>query len=213
LSEAPGRDCPRCPRLVEFRLRHREAEPDWHNAPVPSFGEPTARLLIVGLAPGLKGANRTGRPFTGDYAGELLYATLKRFGFATGEYAARVDDGLRLIDCRIGNAVRCVPPENKPDPKEIAACNAFLAEEIRSMPRLKAIIALGAIAHGAVLTALGERKSAFPFRHGAVHPLKIGVLLADSYHCSRYNTNTGVLTTEMFEAVFQEIRRRLGAGW
>ncbi|HKF71611.1 MAG TPA: uracil-DNA glycosylase [Stellaceae bacterium] len=213
MSEAPGRDCPRCPRLVEFRLRHREAEPDWHNAPVPSFGEPTARLLIVGLAPGLKGANRTGRPFTGDYAGELLYATLKRFGFATGEYAARVDDGLRLIDCRIGNAVRCVPPENKPDPKEIAACNAFLAEEIRSMPRLKAIIALGAIAHGAVLTALGERKSAFPFRHGAVHPLKIGVLLADSYHCSRYNTNTGVLTTEMFEAVFQEIRRRLGAGW
>ena len=213
MSEAPGRDCSRCPRLVEFRLRHREAEPDWHNAPVPSFGEPTARLLIVGLAPGLKGANRTGRPFTGDYAGELLYATLKRFGFATGEYAARVDDGLRLIDCRIGNAVRCVPPENKPDPKEIAACNAFLAEEIRSMPRLKAIIALGAIAHGAVLTALGERKSAFPFRHGAVHPLKIGVLLADSYHCSRYNTNTGVLTTEMFEAVFQEIRRRLGAGW
>jgi len=208
LSEAPGRDCSRCPRLVEFRLRHREAEPDWHNAPVPSFGEPTAPLLIVGLAPGLKGANRTGRPFTGDYAGDLLYATLKKFEFAIGTYEARADDGLTLLGCRISNAVRCVPPENKPEPKEIATCNSFLADEIGAMARLEIILALGAVAHGAVLSALGERKSAHPFKHGAIHALKIAAL-ADSYHCSRYNTNTGVLTTEMFEAVFAEIRRRL----
>jgi uracil-DNA glycosylase family 4 len=208
-SEGPGLDCPRCPRLVEFRHRHRHAEPDWHNAPVPSFGDLTARLLIVGLAPGLKGANRTGRPFTGDYAGELLYPTLKKFELATGAYASRADDGLRLIDCRISNAVRCVPPENKPEPREIANCNGFLAEEIAAMPRLKAILALGAIAHGAVLAALGERKSAHPFKHGAVHRLGSGALLADSYHCSRYNTNTGVLTRPMFEAVFIELRGRL----
>ncbi len=212
MSEGPGPDCPRCPRLVEFRERYRRAEPRWHNAPVPSFGELTARLLIVGLAPGLKGANRTGRPFTGDYAGDLLYATLETFELATGTYGERADDGFRLRDCRVTNAVRCVPPENKPEPKEIAACNGFLVAEIAAMPRLKVVLALGAIAHGAVLTALGERKSAFPFKHGAIHALKTGVLLADSYHCSRYNTNTRVLTTEMFEAVFAEIRRRLGAG-
>ncbi len=209
MSEGPGPDCPRCPRLVEFRRRNRHAEPRWHNAPVPSFGDLSARLLIVGLAPGLKGANRTGRPFTGDFAGDLLYATLKKLDFAGGTYAARADDGFRLRDCRVTNAVRCVPPENKPEPKEIAACNGFLAEEIAAMPKLKAILALGAIAHGAVLSALGERKSAFPFKHGAIHALKTGVLLADSYHCSRYNTNTGVLTTEMFEGVFTELRRRL----
>ncbi|HXP73156.1 MAG TPA: uracil-DNA glycosylase [Stellaceae bacterium] len=209
MSEGPGPECPRCPRLVEFRRRHRHAEPLWHNAPVPSFGELTGRLLIVGLAPGLKGANRTGRPFTGDYAGDLLYTTLRKFEFATGTYAARADDGLKLIDCRITNAVRCVPPENKPEPKEIATCNSFLAGEIAAMPRLAAILALGAIAHGAVLSALGERKSARPFKHGAIHTLGTGALLADSYHCSRYNTNTGVLTTEMFEAVFVEIRQRL----
>jgi len=209
MSEGPGPDCPRCPRLVEFRRRNRHAEPDWHNAPVPSFGDLTARLLIVGLAPGLKGANRTGRPFTGDYAGELLYPTLKKFKFAAGDYAARANDGLRLIDCRISNAVRCVPPENKPEPREIASCNSFLAQEIAAMPRLQAILALGAIAHGSVLAALGARKSTHPFKHGAIHPLSSGVLLADSYHCSRYNTNTGVLTTEMFEAVFAEILRRL----
>jgi uracil-DNA glycosylase len=209
VSEGPGPDCPLCPRLVAFRERYRHAEPSWHNAPVRSFGDLTARLLIVGLAPGLKGANRTGRPFTGDYAGDLLYATLKKFGFASGEYAARADDGFRLSDCRICNAVRCVPPENKPEPPEIAACNGFLGEEIAAMPRLKVIVALGAIAHGAVLKALGERKSTFPFKHGAIHALGIGALLADSYHCSRYNTNTGVLTPDMFEAVFAEARRRL----
>jgi len=207
VSEGPGPDCPRCPRLVEFRERYRRAQPTWHNAPVPSFGDLAARLLIVGLAPGLKGANRTGRPFTGDYAGDLLYATLRKFDFAVGDYAARADDGLTLRDCRISNAVRCVPPENKPEPKEIAECNGFLAEEIAAMPRLTAILALGAIAHGAVLRALGERKSAFPFKHGAVHTLKTGALLADSYHCSRYNTNTGVLTPPMFEAVFSTLRR------
>jgi uracil-DNA glycosylase len=209
VTEGPGPDCPRCPRLVEFRHRYRRAEPQWHNAPVPSFGELSARLLIVGLAPGLKGANRTGRPFTGDYAGDLLYATLKKFEFATGAYGARADDGFNLIDCRITNAVRCVPPENKPEPHEIASCRSFLAEEIAAMPRVKVILALGAIAHGTVLGALGERKSVHPFKHGAIHTLGTGALLTDSYHCSRYNTNTSVLTTEMFEAVFAEIRRRL----
>ena len=209
MTEGPGPDCPRCPRLVEFRRRYRRTEPQWHNAPVPSFGELGAQLLIVGLAPGLKGANRTGRPFTGDYAGDLLYATLEKFELATGAYDARADDGLKLIDCRITNAVRCVPPENKPEPQEIASCRSFLSEEIAAMPRLRAILALGAIAHGTVLGALDERKSAYPFKHGAIHTLGTGLWLADSYHCSRYNTNTGVLTTEMFEAVFVEIRRRL----
>jgi uracil-DNA glycosylase family 4 len=209
VSEGPGPDCPRCPRLVAFRERYRHAEPQWHNAPVRSFGDLTARLLVVGLAPGLKGANRTGRPFTGDYAGDLLYATLRKFEFAAGEYAARADDGFRLRDCRVTNAVRCVPPENKPEPKEIAACNGFLAEEIAAMARLEVIVALGAIAHGSVLRALGERKSTFPFKHGAIHALETHAQLADSYHCSRYNTNTGVLTTSMFEAVFAEVRRRL----
>ena len=209
MSAEPGRDCGRCPRLVEFRGRHRRAEPAWHNAPVPSFGGLDARLLIVGLAPGLKGANRTGRPFTGDFAGDLLYATLAKFGFAHGTYAARADDGLTLLDCRITNAVRCVPPGNKPETAEIAACGGFLAGEIAAMPALKVILALGAIAHGAVLSALAQRKSAYPFKHGALHALQSGQLVADSYHCSRYNTNTGVLTTAMFTAVFTEIQRRL----
>ncbi|HTS92724.1 MAG TPA: uracil-DNA glycosylase [Stellaceae bacterium] len=211
MSAEPGRDCPRCPRLAEFRVAQRAIHADWHNAPVPSFGTLEARLLIVGLAPGLKGANRTGRPFTGDYAGDLLYATLLKLGFARGGYAAQADDGLELRDCRITNAVRCVPPENKPAPAEIAACRSFLTEEITAMPRLRAILALGAIAHGAVLKALAERKSAFPFKHGAVYALRSGVTLADSYHCSRYNTNTGVLTTEMFESVLAELRRGLDA--
>jgi uracil-DNA glycosylase family 4 len=207
--EQPGRDCALCPRLVSFRKAQRIVHPDWHNAPVPSFGEVSARLLIVGLAPGLKGANRTGRPFTGDYAGDLLYATLKQFGFARGEYAAHRDDGLELIDCRISNAARCVPPENKPLPEEVAACRHFLVAEIAAMPKLRAILALGQVAHGAVLAAFAQRKSAFAFGHGAVHALPDGKLLADSYHCSRYNTNTGKLTTAMFEAVFKELTKRL----
>ncbi|HEY3916781.1 MAG TPA: uracil-DNA glycosylase [Stellaceae bacterium] len=209
--DEPGHDCALCPRLVDFRMAQRAAHPDWHNAPVPSFGETSARLLIVGLAPGLKGANRTGRPFTGDYAGDLLYATLKDFGFARGDYAQHRDDGLTLVDCRISNAARCVPPENKPLPEEVATCRRFLAGEIVAMPNLRAILALGQVAHGATLAALGQRKSAFAFGHGALHSLADGRLLADSYHCSRYNTNTGKLTTAMFEAVFKELKRRLAA--
>ncbi len=208
-ARAPGHDCPVCTRLVDFRLANRTREPRWHNGPVPSFGGDDARLLIVGLAPGLKGANRTGRPFTGDFAGDLLYATLKKFGWATGEYGREPDDGLQLVDCRITNAVRCVPPENKPTPLEISACRPFLVEEIANLPKLRAILALGSIAHGSVLRTLGERLAQHPFRHGAIHTMKNGLLLADSYHCSRYNTNTGKLTEAMFEAVFAGLRKRL----
>jgi uracil-DNA glycosylase family 4 len=206
----PAADCALCPRLAAFRAANRRAYPDWHNAPVPSFGPLDAQLLIVGLAPGLRGANRTGRPFTGDYAGDLLYATLSKFGFAGGRYAARSDDGFALRDCRITNAVRCVPPENKPIPAEIAACRPFLAAEIAAMKRLRIVLALGAIAHQTVLVTLGERRAAFPFKHGAMHELANGLTLADSYHCSRYNTNTGRLTTEMFEKVVAKLRAELG---
>lgn len=205
----PPRDCPRCPRLVEFREKNRAAEPGWFNAPVPAFGPVEARLLVVGLAPGLRGANRTGRPFTGDAAGDLLYPTLIKLGFAEGAYDRDPGDGLRLVDCRITNAVRCVPPENKPVGAEIANCRSFLETEIGAMPRLQAILALGSVAHGAVLAALGLRKNAFKFGHGALHELPEGRLLADSYHCSRYNTNTGKLTPAMFEAVFADVRARL----
>ena len=206
----PDRDCPLCPRLVAFRRANREREPEWHNAPVPSFGPADARLLVVGLAPGMRGANRTGRPFTGDGAGNLLYPALLATGFARGTYDARPDDGVELVGCRITNGVRCVPPENKPTTVEIRTCNTFLAEELASLPRLGAILALGGIAHGAVLTALGHRKSAFAFAHGAMHALPGGLLLADSYHCSRLNTNTGRLTEAMFHAVLTEIRSALG---
>jgi uracil-DNA glycosylase family 4 len=208
---APGRDCPLCPRLAAFRATQRARWPDWHNAPVPSFGPESARLLIVGLAPGLKGANRTGRPFTGDFAGDLLYGTLIRFGFARGAYRADPGDGLELIDCRISNAVRCVPPGNKPEPDEIAACRPFLIGEIAALPRLAAVLALGAIAHQSVLGALGQRRSRFPFAHGARHALPGGLVLADSYHCSRLNTNTGTLTPAMFESVFAALRQLLDA--
>jgi uracil-DNA glycosylase family 4 len=209
-GEAPTRDCPLCPRLAVFRGAQRVAYPSWHNAPVPSFGAIDARLLIVGLAPGLKGANRTGRPFTGDYAGLLLYGTLKKFGFARGNYAERADDGLQLVDCRITNAVRCVPPENKPEPAEVKSCAKFLATEIAAMPRLTTILSLGLLSHNATLTVLGQKKSAYPFRHGAVHELVGAPALADSYHCSRYNTNTGRLTAAMFETVFAGLHARLG---
>ncbi|WP_337876273.1 uracil-DNA glycosylase [Elioraea sp.] len=205
---APPRDCALCPRLAGFRAENRARFPDWHNAPVDSFGPLDAPLLIVGLAPGLRGANRTGRPFTGDWAGELLYATLLRFGLAEGVYGARPEDGLRLTGARICNAVRCVPPGNRPTPAEIAACNPFLAAEIAAMPRLRAVLALGAIAHGAVLRALGRRPSSARFAHGALHALD-GLMLADSYHCSRYNTNTGRLTEAMFRAVFARLLPRL----
>jgi uracil-DNA glycosylase family 4 len=209
-AHQPLHDCPLCPRLAEFRQRNRAEHPDFFNAPVPSFGSLDAPLLIVGLAPGLKGANRTGRPFTGDFAGDLLYATLKKFGWATGEYGREPDDGLQLVDCRITNAVRCVPPENKPTPLEISACRPFLVEEIANLPKLRAILALGSIAHGSVLRTLGERLASHPFKHGAIYTMKNGLLLADSYHCSRYNTNTGKLTEAMFEAVFAGLRKRLG---
>ncbi len=202
----PGRDCALCPRLAAFRQEWRTREPEWHNAPVPTFGGLDARLLVVGLAPGLRGANRTGRPFTGDYAGDLLYKTLLEHGLAEGKYDARPDDGLRLVDCRITNSVRCVPPENKPEPAEATACRPFLAAEIAAMPRLKAILALGATAHASILSTLGRVRSRHPFAHGAIHALEGAPLLADSYHCSRYNTNTGKLTPAMFEAVFVALK-------
>lgn len=206
----PGRDCPLCPRLVEYRNENRAREPSWFNAPVPSFGDRTARLLIVGLAPGVQGANRTGRPFTGDYAGDLLYGTLLAHGFAKGAYKASPDDGLSLVDCRIANAVRCVPPQNKPLPSEINACRQFLTATVAEMAALCAIVALGRIAHDSVLKVLGLRQSQAKFAHGAIH--RAGNLsLYDSYHCSRYNTNTGVLTPAMFDAVFAQVRAELGA--
>jgi uracil-DNA glycosylase family 4 len=201
----PSRDCPLCPRLVAFREEQRAKWPDWHNAPVPSFGPAAPDLLIVGLAPGLQGANRTGRPFTGDWAGDLLYATLLKFGFAAGTYDERPDDGLTLIGARIANAVRCVPPQNKPETLEIATCRVFLAGEFESLPEGAAVVALGRIAHGSVCRTLGVRLKDAPFGHGAEHQLS-RVRLFDSYHCSRYNTNTGVLTTAMFEAVFARVR-------
>jgi uracil-DNA glycosylase family 4 len=205
----PGRDCPLCPRLAAFRRENRKREPDWFNAPVPDFGSRDARLLIVGLAPGLKGANRTGRPFTGDFAGDLLYRTLIEFGFAKGKFEARVDDTLELVDARIANAVRCVPPENKPTPAEIRTCNRFLAGTIQAMPRLAAIVALGRIAHDAVALALDHRRARIPFAHGSMHRAGDGLMLFDSYHCSRYNTSTGVLTPAMFRAVFRKVRAHL----
>jgi len=193
---------------VDFRNVQRAREPTWFNAPVPSFGNADARLLIVGLAPGLQGANRTGRPFTGDYAGDLLYGTLLQYGFAKGQFLARPDDGLTLVDCRISNAVRCVPPQNKPSPAEINQCRQFLAATIATMPRLRAIVALGRISHDTLLKVFGLRAAAAPFGHGAVHQAS-ELKLYDSYHCSRYNTNTGVLTTEMFHQVFAKVRAEL----
>lgn len=207
----PPHDCGLCPRLVGFRRENAHHEPSWFNGAVPSFGDHDPRLVIVGLAPGLKGANRTGRPFTGDFAGELLYQTLVEFGFAQGVYAARPDDGLTLSDCLITNAVRCVPPENKPTPAEIATCNRFLSARLRATPRSTAVLALGRIAHDATLAALGQNRSAHRFSHGAVHRLDRGWTLYDSFHCSRYNTNTGRLTAPMFRAVFEQIKTDLAA--
>ena len=205
----PSHDCPLCPRLAAFREAQRAAHPEWFNAPVPPFGDDGAELLIIGLAPGLRGANRTGRPFTGDHAGELLYSTLRKFGMAEGDYDARPDDTLALYRARITNAVRCVPPQNRPEPGEIAACRSFLSAEIAAMPRLRAILALGAVAHDAALATLGLRRALFRFAHGALHLLPDGRLLADSYHCSRLNTNTGKLTPTMFEAVFAALLSQL----
>lgn len=240
---APDPECGLCPRLADFRAANRESFPGWHNAPVAAFGPLDAPLLIVGLAPGLRGANRTGRPFTGDFAGDLLYPTLLDFGLGQGRYGAGPDDGLRLTRCRITNAVRCVPPQNKPTGAETKACRPFLASEIAAMPNLEGLLALGVVAHKAILAALGRKQSALPFRHGAVHDLSgghrvdgpppeegrggdgpppedgrpgegapvDGLWLADSYHCSRYNTNTGRLTEAMFRDVFAALRDRLDA--
>lgn len=201
-NDGPSPDCGLCPRLADFRGRNRQAFPAYFNAPVPSFGDPGAWLLIVGLAPGLHGANRTGRPFTGDYAGDLLYDTLLRFGLANGTYAQSPDDGLTLVGCRIANAVRCVPPENKPTPAEARTCRPFLAVELENLPNLAAVVALGTIAHEAMLRAFGLKVAAHPFAHGAVHRAADRPVLIDSYHCSRYNTNTRRLTPEMFRDVF-----------
>lgn len=205
----PPPDCPLCPRLYQFRAGNALDHPDWFNAPVPGFGDPATELLIAGLAPGLKGANKTGRPFTGDYAGDLLYATLIKFGFAVGEYKARADDGLVLKNAFISNVVKCVPPGNKPTGEEIKTCRPFLLNQIRALPNLKIILALGGIAHRSVVAAFDRRQVEFPFGHGARHDLGGGLGLIDSYHCSRYNTNTRRLTTEMFEAIFSKIREQL----
>lgn len=204
-SSEPPKDCPLCPRLAEFRRANRKEYPGYFNDPVPTFGAKDARLLIVGLAPGLQGANKTGRPFTGDYAGVLLYGTLLKHALAKGTYGARTDDGLTLVDCAITNAVRCVPPENKPTPAEIKTCRAFLSGVIGSMPHLRAILALGKIAHDSVCDALAMKKSAHPFTHGAKYRHERVVVVA-SYHCSRYNTNTGVLTEKMFDDVVKQAK-------
>jgi uracil-DNA glycosylase family 4 len=213
----PDDNCALCPRLHDFRAANRLALPDGHNAPVASFGPLDASLLIVGLAPGLHGANFTGRPFTGDWAGDMLYPALLRFGFAAGNYGESADDGLQLRHCRISNAVRCVPPQNKPTPAEIAACRDFLIAEIAAMPNLRAILCLGRIAHDSTARALGEKLTSLPFGHGAAHRLSApafsaqGLTVYDSYHCSRYNTNTGVLTQAMFDGVFARIAAELSA--
>lgn len=212
-AEAPH-DCSLCPRLADFLRQQRVNEPTWHNGPVRSFGSDSAEFLIVGLAPGIRGANRTGRPFTGDYAGDLLYSTLIEFGLATGTFEARPDDSLRLQRTMITNAVRCVPPENKPTPAEIKTCRRFLINRIAQLPKLTVMLALGRIAHESALATLGQRQRDFQFAHGARHTITTedgrNLLLHDSYHCSRYNTNTGRLTTTMFHDVFRAIAKDLG---
>ncbi|MDC9700952.1 MAG: uracil-DNA glycosylase [Alphaproteobacteria bacterium] len=206
LLSAPDPDCSLCSRLFKFRLEQRKLHPDWHNAPVPSFGAHDATLLVVGLAPGLRGANRTGRPFTGDHAGLLLYETLFKYGFAKGSYKASRKDKLTLINTRITNAVRCVPPLNKPTSNEMSSCRAFLRNEIKANFNLRAIVALGRIAHDNTLSALSISRPRFPFQHGAIHSLSSELTLFDSYHTSRYNMNTGRLTIDMFERIFSNIR-------
>ena len=208
---SPAHDCALCPRLAAYRASNRAANPDWFNAPVPSFGPAGARLLVVGMAPGVRGANRTGRPFTGDYAGMLLYQTLLRCGLAEGGYDARADDGLALRGTRITNAVRCVPPQNLPEPAEVRACNPYLAGELGGLPNLRAVLALGVLAHAAVLRACGIPVTRIRFTHGAIHTLPDGLILADSYHVSRYNTSTRRLTPEMFESVVLNLQQRLAA--
>lgn len=207
--DAPLEECRLCPRLAAYLDECRRAHPGYHARPVPPFGDPRARLLVVGLAPGYHGANRSGRPFTGDHAGRLLYATLHRYGFASRPQSVAPDDGLRLSGCRITNAVKCVPPQNKPEREEIRTCNRHLAGELAAAPQAKVILALGLVAHDAVLQALTLRRSQWKFSHGARHRLPDGRILHDSYHCSRYNTQTGRLTEAAFHAVFDAIRADL----
>jgi uracil-DNA glycosylase family 4 len=202
-------NCAACPRLARHLARVRADHPDYHARPVAPFGDARARLLIVGLAPGLHGANASGRPFTGDYAGILLYETLHKFGFASRPVSVSADDGLRLKNCRITNAVKCLPPENKPLPVEVAACNGYLQSELAGLRAGSVILALGNIAHRAVLRALGRKQSAYPFAHAARHELPGDLQLLDSYHCSRYNTQTRRLTTPMFEQVFKQAQKLL----
>lgn len=206
LELLPDKNCDLCPRLKAFIDDNRIKFPDQYNAPVPAFGARDAELLIVGLAPGLKGANFSGRPFTGDYAGDLLYGTLLKFGFATGQFEARIDDSLKLINARVTNAVKCVPPQNKVTGDEIKTCLQFLKTEIATMPKIRVIMSLGLVSHNAVLKAFDQKQSAHKFAHGAQHAISEDITLIDSYHCSRYNTNTGRLTTAMFEDVFTAIR-------
>lgn len=207
-AEAPS-DCALCPRLSAFVAAQRVTEPAWHNAPVPSFGDANARLLVVGLAPGLRGANRTGRPFTGDFAGDLLYRTLAEFGFSRGIFKADPQDGLQLVDCMLTNAVRCVPPQNKPTPAEIKTCRRFLDSRAATLSRLSAVVCLGRVSHESTVRSFGLTPARVAFSHGASHDIGGGRRLFDSYHCSRYNTNTGVLTPDMFRDVFRAVRHFL----
>ena len=204
----PNKNCSKCRRLYNFRKKNQSNNPDWFNAPVPTFGELSSSLLIVGLAPGLKGANKTGRPFTGDYAGDLLYKTINKFNFSKGKYAGTIDDSLKLKDCTITNAVRCVPPQNKPISEEINNCNNFLKKTIEIHKNLKVIIALGLIAHKSIISALSLKQKLYKFKHGNKHKID-NLILIDSYHCSRYNTNTGRLNQEMFEKIFFEAKKEL----
>lgn len=202
----PDKNCDKCQRLVMFRTQNKEKFPHYHNGPVESFGDLNAQILVVGLAPGLNGANQTNRPFTNDYAGDILYPALKKYGFAKGEYKKIKNDGFKLINTRISNAVRCVPPQNKVTTEETKNCSCFLIEEINNMPNLKIILSLGAVSHSAVLRALGYKLSEFKFAHNATYKLyKHNILLIDSYHTSRYNINTGVLTSEMFDKIIEHI--------
>jgi len=206
----PTNNCQICPRLANFRAENRAEYPTFFNAPVPSFGDLSSQVLVVGLAPGLKGANQTGRPFTGDYAGIILYSSLAKYGFASGAYDVRVDDGFTLKNCRITNAVRCVPPENKPETLEIKNCNAFLRAEIGDMPNLRVILSLGSVSHGAVLQAFGLKPAFAKFAHGSAHKLNDKITLLNTYHSSRYNINTGRLTKEMFDAVVEKASGFIG---
>lgn len=203
----PDNNCQLCPRLAGYRNENRKLYPDWHNSPVKSLGELNAELYILGLAPGLKGANRTGTPFMGDHAGKLLYQTLIKFDFARKISKSFPENGIKLMNCRIGNAVRCVPPKNKPISQEINQCAGFLTEEFANLSKLKVILALGTIAHNSALGVFNLKRSKWKFSHNAFHDLGVGPILIDSYHCSRYNTNTGRLTEEMFCSVFTKIRK------